>query len=202
MVKIDFKKELKHLYSSSAKEVVAVDVPAMNFLMVDGAGDPNTAQQYREAVEALFSVSYTIKFMIKKDNGVDYGVMPLERLWWVDDMTKFSTEHKDEWKWTSMIMQPKYVTAKHVNAAIETVRKKKTLPALSKLRFESFHEVAAAQIMHIGPYSAEGPNIAKIHSFIRNSGHVLSGKHHEIYLNDLRRTAPEKLKSILRQPMT
>jgi len=202
MAKIDFKKELKHLYSSSAKAVVAVDVPAMNFLMVDGEGDPNTAQQYREAVEALFSVSYTIKFMVKKDAGVDYGVMPLEGLWWVDDMTKFSTERKDEWKWTSMIMQPKYVTAKHVNAAIEAVRKKKNLPALSKLRFESFHEGAAAQIMHIGPYSAEGPNIAKIHAFIHNSGHTLSGKHHEIYLNDARRTAPEKLKTILRQPMT
>jgi hypothetical protein len=202
MAKIDFKKELKHLYSSSAKEVVAVDVPAMNFLMVDGEGDPNTAQQYREAVEALFSVAYTIKFMVKKEAGVDYGVMPLEGLWWVDDMAKFSTERKDEWKWTSMIMQPKYVTAKHVNTAIEAVHKKRTLPALSKLRFENFHEGAAAQIMHIGPYSAEGPNIAKIHAFIRNSGHALSGKHHEIYLNDARRAAPEKLKTILRQPMT
>ena len=202
MVKIDFKKELKHLYSPSAKEVVAVDVPVMNFLLIDGERDPNTAQQYRDAVEALFSVSYTIKFMVKKEAGVDFGVMPLEGLWWVDDMTKFSTERKDEWKWTSMIMQPKYVTPEHVNTAVEAVRKKKNLPALSKLRFESFHEGAAAQIMHIGPYSAEGPNIAKIHTFIRNSGHALSGKHHEIYLNDARRTAPEKLKTILRQPMT
>ena len=201
MSKIDFKKELKHLYNPSAKEVTAVDVPAINFLMVDGEGDPNTAQQYREAIEALFSVSYTIKFMVKKEIGVDYGVMPLESLWWVDDMTKFSAEHKDEWKWTSMIMQPKYVTAEHVNAAIATVRKKKKLPALSKLRFESFHEGAAAQILHIGPYSAEGPNIAKIHAFIRSSGHALSGKHHEIYLNDTRRTAPEKLKTVVRQPM-
>ena len=202
MVKIDFKKELKHLYSPSAKEVVAVDVPVMNFLLIDGERDPNTAQQYRDAVEALFSVSYTIKFMVKKEAGVDFGVMPLEGLWWVDDMTKFSTERKDEWKWTSMIMQPKYVTAKHVNAAVEAVRKKRNLPALSKLRFDSFHEGVAAQIMHIGPYSDEGPDIAKIHVFIRNSGHALSGKHHEIYLNDARRTAPEKLKTILRQPMT
>jgi hypothetical protein len=202
MVKIDFKKELKYLYSSSAKEVVGVDVPAMNFLMVYGEGDPNTAQQYSEAVEALFSVAYAIKFMVKKEAGVDYGVMPLEGLWWVDEMTKFSTERKDEWKWTSMIMQPKYVTAEHVNAAVEAVRKKKNLPALSKLRFESFHEGAAAQIMDIGPYSAEGPDIAKIHAFIHGSGHALSGKHHEIYLNDARRAAPEKLKTILRQPMT
>jgi hypothetical protein len=195
MAKIDFKKELKQLYNPSAKEVTTIDVPAMNFLMIDGEGDPKTSQQYKEAVEALFSVSYAIKFMIKKGTGVDYGVMPLEGLWWVDDMTKFSTERRDEWKWTSMMMQPKYVTANHVNVAIENIRKKKNLPALSKLRFESFDEGAAAQILHIGPYSDEGPDIAKIHAFIRNSGHALRGKHHEIYLSDPRRTA------VLRQPM-
>jgi hypothetical protein len=201
MEKIDFKKELKHLYNPSAKEVTAVDVPALNFLMIDGEGDPNTSPQYKAAVEALFSVSYALKFMIKKEKGVDYGVMPLEGLWWVDDMTKFSAERKDEWKWRSMIMQPKYVTADYVNVAIDNTRKKKNLPALSRLRFESFHEGAAAQIMHIGPYSAEGPNIAKMHAFIHSSGHTLSGKHHEIYLNDTRKTAPAKLKTILRQPM-
>ena len=180
MAKIDLKKELKQFYNPSAKEAVAVDVPAMNFLMIDGEGDPNTAPQYAASIEALFSVSYTLKFMIKKETGIDYGAMPLESLWWVDDMTKFSAERKDEWKWTSMIMQPKYVTADHVKAAIETTRKKKNLSALPKLRFESFQEGAAVQIMHIGPYSAEGPNIAKMHAFIQNSGHALSGKHHEI----------------------
>jgi hypothetical protein len=199
--KIDFKKELKHLYNPSSKEVAAVDVPAMNFLMIDGLGDPNTSQQYREAIEALFTVSYTLKFMVKKTESVDYAVMPLEGLWWVDDMTKFSPEHKDEWKWTSMIMQPNYVSSDDVNAAIASARKKKNLPALPKLRFESFNEGASAQIMHIGPYSAEGPNIAKIHAFIQSNGHVLSGKHHEIYLNDTRKTAPAKLKTIIRQPM-
>jgi hypothetical protein len=201
MAKIDLKKELKQFYNPSAKEVTAVDVPPMNFLMIDGEGDPNTSQQYKDAIEALFSVSYAIKFMIKKGTGVDYGVMPLEGLWWVDGMTKFSVERKDEWKWTAMIMQPKYVTVDHVNVAIDSTRKKKGLPALSKLRFENFHEGAAAQIMHIGPYSAEGPNIAKIHDFIHSSGHVLSGKHHEIYLSDVRKTASEKLKTVLRQPM-
>ncbi len=201
MAKIDLKKELKQFYNPSAKEVVAVDVPAMNFLMIDGEGDPNTAPQYAASIEALFSVSYALKFMIKKGTGVDYGVMPLEGLWWVDDMTKFSVERKDEWKWTSMIMQPKYVTAEYVNAAIENTRKKKDLPALPKLRFEKFHEGPAVQIMHIGPFSAEEPNIAKMHAFIQNSGHTLSGKHHEIYLSDIRKTAPEKLKTVLRQPM-
>jgi hypothetical protein len=200
MEKVDLKKELKNLYNPSPKEVTSVDVPAMNFLMIDGEGSPSSPQ-YREAIEALFSVSYTLKFMVKKGKGVDYAVMPLEGLWWVDDMTKFSAERKDEWKWTAMIMQPKYVAPEDVKLAIEQTRKKKSLPALSKLRFESFHEGKAAEIMHIGPFSAEGPNIAKMHAFILGSGCALSGKHHEIYLNDPSKTAPEKLKTILRQPM-
>ena len=139
--------------------------------------------------------------MVKKGKGVDYAVMPLEGLWWVDDKAKFSVERKDEWKWTSMIMQPKYVAVDDANLAVEQVRKKKNLAALPKLRFECFQEGQAAQIMHVGPYSAEGPSIAKIHAFILKSGHALSGKHHEIYLNNPSKTAPEKLKTILRQPV-
>ena len=201
MEKIDFKKELKQLYNPSAKEVNSVDVPAMNFLLVNGEGAP-TSPQYSEAIEALFSVSYTLKFTVKKSKGIDFSVMPLEGLWWIDDMTKFSPERKDEWKWTAMIMQPKYVTANDVKLAVEQVKKKKNLPALSKVRFENFKEGPSAQIMYIGPFSAEGPTIAKIHAYIQNSGHTLSGKHHEIYLNNPATTAPEKLKTILRQPMT
>lgn len=140
MDKVDFKEELKHLYNPSMKEVTAVDVPVMNFLMLDGEGDPGTSLQYKATVEALFNVSYALKFMVKKGKGVDYAVMPLEGLWWVDDMTKFSLERKGEWKWTSMVMQPKYVTADDVKLAVEQVGKKKNLAALSKLRFESFHE--------------------------------------------------------------
>jgi hypothetical protein len=200
MDKIDLKKELKSLYNPSPKEVTAVDVPAMNFLMIDGEGEP-ASPQYMSAIEALFGVSYTLKFMVKKGKGVDYAVMPLEGLWWVDDMAKFSVEHKDEWKWTSMIMQPKCVTADDVALAIEQVRKKKDVPAISKIRFECFKEGKAAQIMHIGPYSAEGPTVAKITAFVLGSGHVLSGKHHEIYLNNPNEIVPAKLKTILRQPM-
>ena len=172
----------------------------MNFILIDGEGDPASAQ-YMASVETLFGVSYALKFMVKKGKGVDYAVMPLEGLWWVDDMAKLSVECKDEWKWTSMIMQPKYVSADDVALAIDQVRKKKDLPAISKIRFECFNEGKAAQIMHIGPYSAEGPNIAKIHAYIQSSGHALSGKHHEIYLNNPAKTAPAKLKTILRQPM-
>lgn len=109
MSKIDFKKELRYLYNSSAKEVALVDVPKMNFLMIDGMGDPNTAQEYKDSVEALFAVSYALKFMVKNEEGVDYGVLPLEGLWWTDDLAQFNTEDKSKWKWTSMIMQPEYV---------------------------------------------------------------------------------------------
>jgi len=198
--KIDLKKALKNLYNPSTKEVTFVDVPAMNFLLVNGEGAP-TSPLYSEAIEALFSLAYTLKFMVKKGQGIDYGVMPLEGLWWVDDMTKFSADRKEEWKWTAMIMQPKYVTVDDFASAIEQVKKKKKPVALPKVKFESFNEGPSAQIMYIGPFSAEGPTIAKIHTYIQNSGHSLSGKHHEIYLNNPAITAPEKLKTILRQPM-
>lgn len=201
MKKVDFKKELNRLYKSSSKEVVFVDVSKMSFLMVDGAGNPNTAQEYKDAIEALYAVSYALKFMIKKEKAIDYVVMPLEGLWWTDDMSKFSVENKDIWKWTSMIMQPEYVTKDLYDKALEQVEKKKNPPALSKIRFESFHEGLSAQIMHIGPFSAEGPTIKKLHNFIKENGYELRGKHHEIYLSDPRRAKPEKMKTVIRQPI-
>lgn len=202
MKKIDYKKELKYLYDASAKKVEVVEVPEMNFLMIDGQGDPNTSQTFKEAVEALFGVSYTLKFMLKKGKeAIDYGVMPLEGLWWADDMSQFSAQNKDNWKWTVMIMQPGYVTAHLVNEAIVQVKKKKDLTALPKMRFEAFLEGKTAQTMHIGPFSEEGPTIQKVHAFIGEMKFKLSGKHHEIYLSDIRKAAPEKWKTIIRQPM-
>jgi hypothetical protein len=202
MTKVDFKKELRQLYKPSPKEVVVVDVPEMNVLMIDGVGDPNTAQEYKDAIEALYSVSYALKFMVKKgESAIDYAVMPLEGLWWVDDMTQCSMENKDAWKWTAMIMQPEYVTDGLVNEALRQVEKKTNPPALSKIGFESFHEGLSAQIMHIGPYSAEGPTIERLHDFIKENGYELRGKHHEIYLSDPRRSAPEKMRTVIRQPM-
>ena len=202
MLKIDWKKELKHLYRPSARALVAVDVPAMNFLMIDGAGDPNTAQEYQQAVEALYAVAYALKFMVKKGPAaVDYGVMPLEGLWWVDDMRQFSVDDKGAWQWTMMIMQPEHVTETLLEEALEQVRVKKDPAALARMRFESYHEGLSAQIMHVGPYAAEAPTIEKIHRFIAENGYQLRGKHHEIYLGDPRRTAPERLKTIIRQPM-
>ncbi len=201
MMKKDYKKELKHLYKASVKKAEIVDIPQMNFLMIDGEGDPNTSQEFQDAVEALYGISYTLKFMIKKGElGIDYGVMPLEGLWWVDDMSQFSIESKDEWKWTLMIMQPEYVTTELFAEAFEQVKRKKNLIALSKVRFEAFLEGRAVQIMHIGPFSEEGPTIEKVHNFIKENGFKLSGMHHEIYLSDIRRAAPEKWKTIIRQP--
>ncbi|MCX6179603.1 MAG: GyrI-like domain-containing protein [Chlorobiales bacterium] len=198
---INFKKELKHLYQASSKEVVVVDVPSMNFLIVDGEGDPNTSQAFSDAIGALFAVAYTVKFMIKRGPlAIDYGVMPLEGLWWADDMTKFTPEDKSNWKWTVMIMQPLFVTREIVESAIIEVKKKKNPTALSKVRFECLSEGRCAQIMHIGPFSEEGPTIEKVHQFIDTIGQR-RGKHHEIYLSDIRKAAPSNWKTIVRQPM-
>jgi hypothetical protein len=202
MKKIDFKKELKYLYYASSKEVKIIKVPEMKFLMIDGEGDPNTSKDFQIAVEALYSLSYTLKFMIKKDKvAIDYGVLPLEGLWWMDDMTKFSMENKDDWKWTMMIMQPKYVNVKLVHQATEQVSRKKELPSLEKVRFESFNEGLSAQILHIGTYDSEEPTIKGLHKYVKDNDYELRDKHHEIYLNDPGRTAPEKMKTILRQPI-
>ncbi|MDR2719912.1 MAG: GyrI-like domain-containing protein [Nitrososphaerota archaeon] len=198
--KIDFKKELKHLYNPSAKMVNVIDVPAMNFLIINGKGAP-TSPQYQQAIETLFTVSYTLKFMVKKAKNIDYGVMPLESLWWLDNMKEFATTPPNEWRWTNMIMQPPYIQERYVKTAIEQVIKKKELSAIDKITFDNFHEGISAQILYHGPYAEERPTITKIHEYIHKSGHELRGKHHEIYLNDPSITAPENLKTIIRQPM-
>jgi hypothetical protein len=202
VTKVDLKKKLKHLYNPSAKEVSVVDVPSMHFLMVDGKGDPNTSREYADALGALYAVSYAIKFMIKKmGSGVDYAVMPLEGLWWTDDMRNFSVEDKDDWRWTAMIMQPEeYVTEKLSGEAKIEVEKKKGLPSVSRMRFEPFWEGPSVQIMHLGPFSEEGPTIERIHRSIEERGGKPNGKHHEIYLSDFRRTKPQRLRTIIRQP--
>lgn len=201
MDKIDYKKELKHLYTASAKQPALLDVPRLNFLRIDGAGDPNTASAYREAVEALFSLAYTIKFAVKRGPAaIDYGVMPLEGLWWMDDMTQFSVTRKDEWQWTLMIMQPAAVTESLVETCRSEVARKKDLPALANVEFGAFAEGKAAQILHVGPFTEEGPTIERLHRFIEAQGLKLAGKHHEIYLSDIRRAAPAKWKTVIRQP--
>jgi hypothetical protein len=201
MAKIDFKKELSHLYNPSKKVFSIVDVPSMRFLMIDGHGDPNTTPVYQEAVEALYGVAYGLKFMSKKEKGIDYVVPPLEGLWWMEDMAEFSLEAKDDWDWTMMIMQPEWITAEMIEQVRADVARKTDPPALPKLRFEEYHEGLAVQILYIGPYADEASTIARMHAFATAEGYELRAKHHEIYLSDPRRTAPEKLKTVIRQPI-
>ena len=201
MDKIDLRKELKYLYQASSKAVVQVEVPPLKYLMVDGEGDPNTSQAYAQAVEALFSVSYTAKFMVKKGpQSLDYSVMPLEGLWWADDMAVFADNDKAKWKWTMMILQPDFLADDLIDAALVEVRRKKKLPGIDRLRLENFSEGLCAQILHIGPFCEEGPTIERLHAFIDTRSSRI-GKHHEIYLSDIRRADPKNWKTIIRHPM-
>lgn len=200
MTKRDFKKELKHLYAPSKREYSVVEVPPMNFLMVDGKGDPNNSQLFQNGLEVLYGVAYKIKFMLKSQ-GLDFVVPPSEGLWWMENMAEFSLANKDRWLWTLMLMQPEAVTGEIVTAAREDLSGKKALTELSSLRFERYEEGLAVQILYLGAYADEGPVIAKMHEFIHSQGYEFNGKHHEIYLSDPRRTPPEKLKTVIRQPV-
>lgn len=198
--KRDYKKELKHLYAPSAQEVRVVEVPATNFIMLDGRGDPNTAKEYKDAIEALYAMAYTIKFMLKKEAALDYVVIPLEGLWWSED-GRGRDANREDWRWTMMIMQPDELTAESFARALATVRQKKDLPILDQMRLERFAEDTAVQIMHIGSFADEEQTLAKMERFIEERGYIVCGKHHEIYLTDPRKTAPEKMRTILRQPV-
>ena len=206
MKKIDLKKELKYLYAPSAKKVEIVDVPRFNFVMIDGKiepGDtPETSQEYQEAIGALYGASYTLKFMSKSReiNPIDYVVMALEGLWWTDS-GEFDFQKKEAWKWTMMIMQPEHITEEMYQEALRQLEEKKETPALSKIRFESFHEGLCMQIMHIGPYAEEPRTIERMRAYAQENGYNLCGKHHEIYLGDPRRAKPERLRTILRHPV-
>lgn len=202
MEKVDFKKEFDFLFKPSAKEFSVVSVPPLRYLMVDGYGNPGTSADYMAAIEALYGVSYTLKFMSKNDLGKDYVVPPLEGLWWADDMSAFTKGQKDQWKWTAMILVPKWITKPMVKSAIKTVSEKKENTKLLDMRLETLKEGKSIQIMHIGPYDAEGPILKKMHSeYMPANGLVFNGKHHEIYLGDPRKTAPEKLRTVIRQPV-
>jgi len=203
MAKKDLSKELQELYFPPSKEPIAVKVPKMKFLMADGRGDPNTCKDFQEAIGALYSLSYTMKFMLKfGPEKKEHMVMPLEALWWTDKGTDFFSAGKETWNWTAMIAQPEHVNNELIaKTRQELVRKKKVVPGIDKVRLVEFEEGLSAEIMHIGPYNGERPTIEKVHKFIRDSGHRLRGKHHEIYLSDPRRSKPEKLKTVVRQPM-
>ena len=199
--KIDLKKTWKDLYNPSKKEPLIVDIPAFNFLKVDGHGDPNTSQEFKDAVSSLYPLAYALKFAVKKRQGIDYAVMPLEGLWWCEDMKNFSTDDKSKWDWILMILQPEWVTSDLVNEIHQEVKQKKNPPKIDQIRFEEYHEGLAVCLMHLGPFAEEGPKIQRMHKYAENQGYKITGKHHEIYLNDFTKTAPENLKTILRQPI-
>lgn len=182
-----------------------VRVPELTFVMIDGHGDPNTSTEYRAAVEALYGVSYALKSGLRKELGVSYRVGPLEGLWWSDDMTEFTAGRKAGWDWTAMIRQPDVVTVDRFERVRDEVGRRKPTAALARARLQRFDEGLAAQVLYLGPYSDEGPTIARLHAFIAALGYTFDGhreKHHELYLGDPRRSAPEKLRTIIRQPVT
>ncbi|MFW9951181.1 MAG: GyrI-like domain-containing protein [Candidatus Thorarchaeota archaeon] len=195
---------MKELYQPNSKEVVIVNVPKMQFLMADGIGSPGDSKEYQDALAILYPVAFKTKFL-SKAKGKDYVVPPSEGLWWADNMNDFIQGNRNKWKWTMMIMQPEWITRSMINEAIEITKDNK--PELSELlpnlRFETYEEGKAAQIMHIGPYSEEAPTIKKIHDFIKNQGRTFDGhknKHHEIYLSDPRKANPATMKTVIRQP--
>ncbi len=200
MGKLDYKKEYQDLYQPRKNIFTIVDVPNFKYLMIDGKGNPNVSESYKLAVSAIYSCAYAIKFK-SKSQGFDYVVPPLEGLWWVENMAEFSVDKKDCWLWTMMILQPEHVTTGHLAEAKESARDKTPNPQIDHLRLETYQEGLSAQVLYFGPYAAEGPIIAALHDFIHTQGYQRRGKHHEIYLSDPRRTAPEKLKTVIRQPI-
>lgn len=202
-MKQDFKKTLPS-YNSKARQFEIIEVPKMQYLMVDGAGDPNTSQQFQAAIEALYPVAYKLKFASKLQLGKDYVVPPLEGLWWADDMEAFTTRRdKSQWLWTLMIMTPEWITAELFDQAVATVRAKNAPAQLDKVRLETLDEGTCIQTLHIGSFDDEAPILREMHTrFIPDNGYKMIKKHHEIYLSDFRKVAPDKLRTILRQPIT
>lgn len=207
MIKLDLKKTYKHLYSPSAKKVEVVQVPRLQFAMIDGEIEPGrgpgTSPAFESALNALYGVSYTLKFASKqrKEDPIDYSVMALEGLWWVEG-SPFDITKPEGWRYTVMILQPEHITPGMFDEALAQLRKKKgDQPAFARLRLESFEEGLCMQTMHLGPYATEMDTIARMDEFARANGYQPHGKHHEIYMGDPRRGDPAKLKTILRHPL-
>jgi hypothetical protein len=200
--KIDLWAENKELYTPSAREPSLVRVPPLAYIMVDGVGDPNKSQAFKDAIGALYGAAFTLRFMLKKHSGIDFRVMPLSGRFHAAQPGELLLGRKDEWHWTLMIPVPSLVRqADFARAVAEASTKKKASPALSLLRREVLKEGLCAHILHKGPYSAEKPTIQKLHAFIREQGLSFDGSHHEIYLSNPQRASPEKMKTIIRQPV-
>jgi hypothetical protein len=196
-VKVDLKKELAS-YRAKRGAFEIIDVPPLRYLMVDGSGDPNT-QEFTDAITTLYSVAYPLKFISKREQGRDYVVMPLEALWWAEDMATFSVDlDKSRWEWTAMILTPDWIT----DDEFERARSAVATTAIGRLRLDALEEGTCVQTLHVGAFDEEGPVLDRMHrEFIPSHGLRMTGRHHEIYLSDLRRADPAKLRTILRQPV-
>lgn len=201
--KVDFKKSLES-YRARSGQFHVVEIPDRQYLMIDGHGDPNSAPAFSEAIAALYPVAYTLKFASKRELGRDYVVPPLEGLWWAEDMDSFtSNRDKSQWDWTLMIMTPDWLDQGHVEAAKEQVETKSPPSRLGDVRLEILSEGPSVQTLHIGSFDDEAAVLAQMHDeFIPSQGLAMTGKHHEIYFSDRRKVAPEKLRTLLRQPVT
>lgn len=200
--KIDLKRELKHLYNPSAKKVSVVEVPKMNFLMLNGKGNPEGSQAFQDAIQAIYSVAYTMKFMLKGRASIpDFTVMPLESLWWVSGGAAFDKAKREDWRWTVMVAQPEFIEEEHLAEAKKAVEQKQGVPLAAKVRLRSLNEGPSLQTMWIGPYDRIGEAADRIEDYARENVYKLKGKHHEIYLSDPRRVAPERIRTIVRQPI-
>jgi hypothetical protein len=203
---LDLKTQLKRFYAPSAREVELIDVPEFQFVMLDGAirpgQTPSTSPEFEEGIGALYGAAYSLKFAskLRKENPIDYPVMALEGLWWMEG-GEIDISRPDNWRWTLMILQPDHISQDLFQEAIRQLQKKRPGPAPARLRLERFCEGLCLQTMHLGPYSEEPRTIERMKAFAQTNGYTYRGKHHEIYLGDPRRAAPEKLKTILRQPV-
>ncbi len=199
--KYDVKKALRELYSPG-RNFALVQVPPQRFLAVDGHGNPNTSPDYAAAVQALYTVAYSLKFDVKRSSGQDSVVAPLEGLWRAEDPEVFVQGNKDSWNWTMLISQPEWISEEQALTAAAEVRSKKDLDAAARMRWLELEEGLCVQVMHIGSYDDEAPVLDRLHhEFMPANQLAFNGDHHEIYLKDPRRTAPEKLKTVLRQPV-
>jgi hypothetical protein len=206
MDKLDLKRQLKHLYAPSTKSVEIIQAPPLQFVMSDGKIErgcrPDDSPRFQAATAALYGISYTLKFMSKQraEKPIDYGVMPLEALWWIEE-GEFDFDKPDNWHYCAMILQPEHITDALFAEALDRQRKKEDAPILDELRFATFEEGLCVQTLHIGPYATEPATVARMEAFARDQGYRFHRMHHEIYLSDPRRTAPEKLRTILRHPV-
>jgi hypothetical protein len=203
MPKLDLRKQYKDFYKAGP-EPRLLTLPPLLYLCIDGRGDPNHSPDFGAAMQALYSLAYGLKFALKKHSpALDFGVMSVEALWWAEDMAAFSLERRDEWLWRAVILQPDFITPAHLDEVRADALKKKPeiAAALQKAFLLTVEEGACAQILHTGPYSAEGPSVTALHAFIDAQGLRKRGKHHEIYLSDPRRSEPERMQTIIRQPV-